>query len=288
MKSSQDLPLKNDIAARFLPIIVGLMVYLGTLCFVFTLFLFQSTSLWEQQFTTHLTIEIPAPPAHISSATLQARVLQLLNKTPGIGQASAVPQKEIEKLLHSLMGSAISIDSESLPTLMDVSLNGKEFVDTVNLEAHLKAISPEIQLIDERDWQGKVSNLVSATVILAFTLTVLILIAAMITTTFATRTSLLIHRQIIEILHLIGATNGYIAKQFQMHALKQGLIAGTLGSFVGFLTFGLILTLLEKSGFGFEPSFFTQALCVFALAPFLTGFFMMLSARVTVMRGLQP
>jgi cell division transport system permease protein len=287
MKSSQDLPLKNDIAARFLPVIVGLMVYLGTLCFVFTLFLFQSSLLWEQQFTTHLTIEIPTPP-HTSSAILQARVLQLLNKTPGIGQASAVPQKEIEKLLHSLMGSAVSIDSESLPTLIDVSLNGKELVDTVNLEAHLKAISPEIQLIDDRNWQGQVSNLVSVTVILAFTLTFLILMAAMITTTFATRTSLLIHRQVIEILHLIGATNTYIAKQFQIHALKQGLMASTLGSFIGFLTFGLVLTLLEKAGFGFEPSFFTQALCVFALAPFLTGFFMMLSARMTVMRGLQP
>lgn len=287
MSHSQDLPLKNDIASRFLPIIIGLMVYLGTLCFIFTLFIFQSTHSWQKQFTTHLTIEVP-PSLHASSATLQARVLQLLNKTPGVEQAAIVPQKDVEKLLQSLFGSTAPFDSQFLPILIDVSLNGKESVDTSNLEAHLKNISSEIQLIDDRDWQRQVSSLVRTTAILASTLTFLILLSALITTTFATKTSLLIHRQVIEILHLIGATNTYIAKQFQMHALKQGLMASTLGSFLGFLTFSGIFILLEKAGFSLETSFFSQAICVFALAPFLTGFFMMLSARLTVLRGLQP
>ncbi len=288
MSNHQDLPLKNDIATRFLPLIVGLMVYVGTLCFVFTLFIVSSTHVWKTQLSTQLTLEIPTSP-HASSVPLQAQVLQILNKTPGIQQASAVPQKEVETLLQSLLGTAVP-DLQGLPVLIEVSLNGKETVDIPALEKHLKNVSPQIQLIDHRPWQVQVSSLINASVILASTLTFLVLLTALVTTTFAARTSLLIHRQVVEVLHLIGATNEYIAKQFQMHALKQGLLASALGASLAFLTFIGITALLEKVGLPFAAlsSFFVQAFCVFALAPFVTSFFMMLSARLTVMRGLRP
>lgn len=289
MNNSQDLPLKSDIAARFLPLIVGLMVYVGTLCFVFTLFILSATHLWEDQLRTQLTLEI-SPSQNTPSSALQAQVLQVLNRTPGVQQASAVPKKEVETLLQSLVGTTLPIDLQSLPVLVEVSLNGKEALDVPMLEARLKTISPQIQLVDHRSWQVQVSSLINASVILASTLTFLVLLAALITTTFATRTSLLIHRQVIEVLHLIGATNKYIARQFQIHALKQGLVASAIGAMFAFLTFLGITILLEKTGLPAASlsSFSLQAFCVFALSPFVTAFFMMLSVRLTVLRGLCP
>jgi len=288
MRHRQDLPLNSDIAARFLPLIVGVMVYLGTLCFVFALFIVHSASSWETQFNTDFTIEIPLSSQYPSSS-IQARVLQLLSKTPGVQHAAALPQKDLVSLLQPLLGTTTPLDLESLPILIDVSLSGKEIVDVTNLEAHLKNISPEIELIDHRQWQNHVLTLIKASVLLAVILTFLILLAALVTTSFATRTSLLIHRHVIEILHLIGATHSYIARQFQLHTLKQGLIASTLGAFMAFLTFIGIGILLEKAGFSFalNSSFFLQAVCVFALAPFFTSFFMMLSAYRTVLKGLR-
>jgi len=281
MNNSQDLPLKNDIAARFLPLIIGSMVYVGTLCFVFTLFILSATHLWENQLRTQITLEVP-------TSSLQAQVLQVLGKTPGIQQAAAVPKKEVETLLQSLLGTTLPVDLQALPVLIEISLNGRESLDVPMLEARLKTISPQIQLVDHRPWQTQVESLINASVVLASTLTFLVLLTALVTTTFATRTSLLIHRQVIEVLHLIGATNGYIARQFQVHALKQGLIASAIGAAFAFLTFLGITTLLEKAGLPSTSlsSFSLQAFCVFALSPFVTGFFMMLSARLTVMRGL--
>ncbi|HUX79761.1 MAG TPA: hypothetical protein VMW10_08480 [Alphaproteobacteria bacterium] len=289
MNNRQDLPLKKDIAASFVPKIVALMVYLGTLCFVFTLFMIYSTHSWESQFTHDLSIEIPTLPGS-SSSVLQSRVLQLLNKTPGIKHAAAVPQKEMANLFHTLLGEEINIDLFSLPVIIDVALDGKEVIDTQILETHLKNISPQIQLLDHRLWQSQVLSLIHTSILLALILTFLILFAALATTTFATRTSLLIHRQIIEVLSLIGATNAYIANQFQINALKQGLLASAVGSFLAFSTFLGIATLLEKAGlpFSLNSSFFFQAVCVFILAPFLTAFAMMLSARRAVMKALRP
>jgi cell division transport system permease protein len=287
MKNRQDLPLTHDIAARFLPIIVGLMVYLGCLCCVFTFFVFDATHSWKKQLTTHVTIEIPRLPSE-SSDTLQARVLQLLNKTPGIRQAAAVPQRELESLLTSLVGTTSSMDLPSLPVLIDVALTEEEPIDIENLEAHLKNMDAQIQLMDHRAWQAQVLTLIQATIVLTSTLTLLVLLTALIATKFAVRTSLLIHRHVIDILHLIGATDEYIARQFQIHILKQGLVASTLGAALAFLTFWGIMFLLENIGFSFafKATFFVQAFCVFTLAPFMTSFFMMFFARHTALKGL--
>lgn len=289
MNNLQDLPLQNDIAARFVPKIVGLMVYLGSLCFVFTLFLFYATRSWEMQLTTDLSIEIPTF-SEISSTVLETRVLHLLSRTPGIQEAKVIPQKEMETLFQSLIGEKMNTEFLSLPILIDITLNGKESIDMKSLVTHLKNISPHIQLIDHRSWQSQIYSLIQTSVLLALLVSCLIFFAALATTTFVTRTSLLIHRQIIEILSLIGAPNSYIAKQFQMNALKQGLIAGAFGSLCAFLTFLGIVLLFERTGFSFfiNTAFFFQAICIFMIAPFLTAFAMMLSARLAVMKGLRP
>ena len=115
MNKRQDLPLKNDVAARFVPKIVALMVYVGTLCFVFTLFMTHTARVWETQFATQLSIEIPTFSDNASGA-VQERVVQLLNKTPGVQHVIAVPQKEMENLFHlSLLDNSIYFIVKYLP-----------------------------------------------------------------------------------------------------------------------------------------------------------------------------
>ncbi len=289
MTSRQDLPLKTDIAARFVPKIVALMVYLGTLSFVFTLFLIESTFSWEKQLKTHLSIEIPTFPG-TSPDALEGRVVEMLSKTPGVQTAQPVSQSEMKSLFQSIFGQEVNPDIMSLPIVIDVSLNGQEKVDPETLIALLKNISPYIHLVDHRIWQAQVFRVIQTTVIIASVITLLILCAALTITTFATRTSLLIHRQVIEVLSLIGAPSSYIAKQFQFNALKQGFIASSFGSLFAFFTFFGMATLLEKAElFSIAQSvFFFDSLFVFFLIPLLTSLSMMISARWAVMRELRP
>ena len=287
MTNHSDLPLNKDITARFVPKIVALMVYLGTLCFVFTLFMIHSSSSWKQGFTTQLSIEIPALE-NTSSNFLQSQVLDLLKKTPGIEHAAAVPQKEMATLFRSLIGEEIDIDLFSLPSIIDVSLKTQEIIDIQKLTNSLKRISPDIHLTDQRPWQNQVLNLINTSILIAFSITLLVILAAFATAAFATKTSLLIHRQVIEILSLIGATPSYIAKQFQHHALKQALLASAIGSCLAFLTFFVIITLLEQADFScsLNSSFFSQTLCVFVLIPFVTAFAIMFAVRYAVIKEL--
>lgn len=288
MSNQYDFPLNRDIAARFVPKIVALMVYLGTLCFVFTLFMIHSTAAWEKEFTTHISIEIPTLKG-VSSSSLQYKVFELLNRTPGIQHAAVVPQKEMMALLRSLLGEEVNIDLFSLPVVIEASLTEEEKLDIKSLETSLKSIYSHIHLTDHRTWQIQVSNLIHTGVLITFFITMLTLLAALATAVFATKTSLLIHRQVIEVMSLIGATHSYISKQFQIHALKQALIASTIGSLFAFLTFFALISFLEKLELPcvVSTSFFSQALCIFALAPFLTAFAMMISVRFAVMKALK-
>lgn len=287
MNKDQDLPLRNDIAARFVPKIIILMVYLGTLCSTFTFFMIHSTLLWEEKLTTHLSIEIPFF-SDASSNDIQIRVTDLLQKTPGINKIEVVPKAEMQTLFHSLLGEGSYVDTFSLPAIVDVSLNKGDAFDVDNLAMQLKNISPLIQLIDHRLWQSQVSNLLFTSTSLALLLTFLILCSTLVTTFFATRTSLLIHRKIVEVLSLIGATPSYIAKQFQRNAFKQGFFASSIGAFLAFLTFLGIYFLLENAGQTFivTTSFFFEVLAIFILSPFITSALMMLSARRAVMKAL--
>ena len=179
MKSRHDLPLKNDIAARFVPQIVAAMVYLGTLCFVFALFILHTTYTWEKDLNTDLSVEI-SPLAEVPLSSLQSQVMTLLDKTPGVQKATVVPQQDLSTLVTSLLGDDSTLDQFSLPVIIDVTLDGTEKVDTKRLGLLLKNISPSIHLIDHQQWQGQVANLLHTSLLLACLITLLIMSIALI------------------------------------------------------------------------------------------------------------
>ena len=57
----------------------------------------------------------------------------------------------------------------------------------------------------------------------------LVLLATVLSVTFATRGAMATNRPIVEVLHFIGAKNGFIAGHFQRHFLLLGLKGGAIG-----------------------------------------------------------
>ena len=65
----------------------------------------------------------------------------------------------------------------------------------------------------------------------------LMLAATVLSVTFATRGAMATNRPIVEVLHFIGARDGYIARQFQRHFLMLGLQGGAIGGGAAILLF---------------------------------------------------
>ena len=67
----------------------------------------------------------------------------------------------------------------------------------------------------------------------------LVLAATMLSVMFATRGAMSTNRQIIEVLHVVGAKKGFIAGEFQRHFLLLGLKGGAIGGVAAMVLFAL-------------------------------------------------
>ena len=67
----------------------------------------------------------------------------------------------------------------------------------------------------------------------------LMLAATILSVTFATRGAMAANKPVIEVLHFVGARNGYIAGHFQRHFLLLGLQGGAIGGGLAVVLFFL-------------------------------------------------
>jgi cell division transport system permease protein len=68
----------------------------------------------------------------------------------------------------------------------------------------------------------------------------LVLVATVLSVTFATRGAIATNRTVVEVLHLIGAKNTFIAQHFQRRFLGLGLQGGAIGGGSALALFALI------------------------------------------------
>jgi cell division transport system permease protein len=231
-----DLPLRRDASGRFLPWIIALMVYLAAAGGVALIWLNDALGNWNAELATTWTLEVPADtsPARIE-LTLGA-----LQQTKGILAARLLDQAETNKLLEPWLGASMPIDILQLPKLIDIHVDPTTPIDLPKLHQQLDSIVPYSQLEDNASQLGgmrKFALRVRGVIGVAVFVAVLLVVA---TVVFTARIGLAIHRSVIELLHLLGAPDGYIARQFQVQALWLGLRGGIIGAIAAAATIAIL------------------------------------------------
>jgi cell division transport system permease protein len=228
---ARDLPLDRDETSRFLPWIVAFIVFLAALALAATLVVGEAITAWNKGLSNAITVQVP-PPAKPDAAAMQKRVeatLSALRVMPNVAGADPVPDAKVRSLLEPWLGNAAGMDELPLPVLIDVRLKDPDKVDLVAMKKELERIGPDISLDSHRLWLDALTGRVRWAQIIALGVVLLNALAAVGTVVFATRTGLMVHLRIIEVLHLMGATDRYIARQFAMQALRLGLRGGLIG-----------------------------------------------------------
>ncbi|HWA42850.1 MAG TPA: FtsX-like permease family protein [Hypericibacter adhaerens] len=283
-----DLPLGKDGSSRFLPWIVGAMVYLAALALAGVLAAGELVSGWRSELTGALTVELPQP-VEATDSDRQARlerVLDVLTQTPGIAHAEVLGPDAMAELIGPWLGPDAAAADLPLPDLIAVELDGGTTVDSAGLAQRLTEAAPEARLDDHRDWLERAERLswlvrLLATLVLGF-----VSAAAALAVLFVTRTGLDIHRDVIELVHLLGAPDRYIARQFQNHALAQGFVGGLLGLAAGAATITAIGWLAAVLGGGLVPlaRLGWSDWAIIASLPLAAALVAMLTARIAVLR----
>jgi cell division transport system permease protein len=289
---SADLALQRDASSRLLPWLIAFMVWLAGIALAAAMMLSTAGAKWESGLAGTLTVQI-VPVSGEGGEALDERThaaLALLRATPGIARADALPEAHVLKLLEPWIGKgALTGDlGLPLPRLIDVRVAEGAAVDTAALGAHLAAAVPGAALDDHGLWLDRLLALAGAVEGIAYAVLALIGLAAIATVVFTTRTGLVIHQAEIELLHLIGAQDSYVARQFQRHALGIGLKGGIAGLGLAVATLALVGTLAGRVEAGLLPTVALSpvqwaGLAGLALAAALIS---VLTARLTVLRAL--
>jgi cell division transport system permease protein len=287
LRGRSDLPLERDESSRFIPWIIALMVFLATLALAGAMVAGSAIERWRSGLSGSLTVQI-VPDAAADAATRAARAeeaARLLRGTPGIARAEILSESRIAKLLEPWLGEGGGRDLP-LPSLIDVQLAPDASLDLRALGDRLAKAVPGAALDDHQRWLRQLVALGRSVELLALAILVLIGSAAAAATVFGTRTALAVHRNVIEVMHLIGAQDSYVARQFQAHALRIGLRGGALG-LAAALALLLVAEELAGSG-GLLPALALRPWqwAALVLLPPAAALIAMLTARFTVLRSL--
>ncbi|HML11024.1 MAG TPA: hypothetical protein VK432_09195 [Stellaceae bacterium] len=281
-----DIPLRRDSSSRFLPWIIAPMVYLAAVGGIGLIWLRDALNQWNVSLESALTLQIPAD-------TTQPRIdmaLGALRQTKGVTSAQLLQQEQTAKLLQPWLGTDVPIASLPLPHLIDIRIDPHVAIDYAALRGQLETIIPSAQLDDNHTWLGSVRDF-ALRVEGVITAGVLVVIALIITIiVFAARIGLAIHRSVIELLHLLGAQDLYIARQFQVHALSLGLRGGLIGAAAAALTVGILgpagWMLVLPVTIAKHGIFDWRAWLLLIVSWLTAGIVAMITGRITVLRQL--
>jgi cell division transport system permease protein len=289
IRRRSDLPLNEDTLGRFLPWLIAFMVFLSALALAGMLVLNDAVARWDTGLNATVTIQVP-PGADARDDELRlGAVVSVLATKPGVERYETLSKDRLFQLLKPWIGEAGQVQDLPIPMLIDVTVDRGSNLDAQLLAKELQARVPGVSVDDHRVWLSQLVRLVTVIQVLAWSVLGLIALATIGTVVFTTRTGLAIHREAIEVLHLIGAQDAYIARQFAARALALGLKGGFLGlalavptlAGIGYLALETGATLVPKPEFGLFK------LIGFLALPLGVALLAMMTARATVMRNLK-
>lgn len=290
-----DLPLARDRATALVPALVGVMVFLAVLAAAGSLAVNTMLDRWSRDIAGSLTAQVPPVPgmgeaARAATDDRVTRAVAVLRAQPGVADARALADAELTALVEPWIGSGDILNDLPMPRLIDVTLNPGAIrtLDTAAMKRALQEVAPGATLDEHRVWLTRLMDLGDAVGLVGLSVVLIVAGATAVTVIHATRAGLSVHRPVIEVLHMIGAHDDYIARQFAAHALGQGLKGGLGGFLLALPVLAGIGLMTERLDGGLVPradlSWTDWAVLLFL--PLGAGILAMLTARLTVLRTL--
>ena len=219
----------NDDTNRYLPWLIACMVFLATLA-VSAIFMVNSTTArLSSSFSNSITVQIPINEISTVNEKNKKLALDVLASYKGIKRANLVIPEDVSSLLEPWLGKYTNTQNLPIPIVIDAEIDRNASIDVQILTNKLSKLIPNITLDDHREWLNNFYRTLDALEVLASFVVLLIVLSAIVTIIFATRTSMGLQKDTISILHLIGATDQYIANQFSIRAAWLGIRGGIGG-----------------------------------------------------------
>jgi cell division transport system permease protein len=198
----------------------------------------KSAIAWSSDVGREVTIQIRPIEGEVMDSNLRTAVA-LAQATPGVANARALTLEESQKLLEPWLGTGLDLSAIDIPRLVVVELADPAETDIAKLQRDLQAVKGAT-LDTHAAWRQQLNVMAGTIVASGLLVLALIVIATVLAIIFATRGTMASNREIVDVLHFIGASNSFIAGEFQGRFLTIGFRGGIVGGLAALMFFFLI------------------------------------------------
>jgi cell division transport system permease protein len=228
---------RASIHGRALVAVVAIMTFLASMTTGTVLLVSASAAEWQSDVASEITIQI-RPQSGRDIDRDAAAVTEAMRAQSGIVEVKPFSKDESGKLLEPWLGTGLSMDDLPVPRMIIARVQPGTQLDLAALRARVIQAAPSASVDDHRAWIERMRSMTNATVLAGLGILGLVIIATIISVSFATRGAMAANRPIVEVLHFVGAGDRYIANRFLRHFLRLGLEGGVIGGGIAMLVFG--------------------------------------------------
>ena len=270
-----------------MPWVIAIMTFLTILAAAAGLGLGGAASGLGQQLAGRLTVQIVEANPDLRERQA-ANALFQLNRLSAVSAAARIDEAKMRALLEPWLGrDGLSADLP-IPVLIDVTLAKGDARDVADVEQAMRRVAPAAQVERHAQWLGPLEGLLATLRWLSVGLVVLMAVAMASAVVLAARAALITHRETIDVMHLMGATDLQVARLFQRRAGLDALFGSVLGFAVGIAIVLFIASrlgdvgaaLFDQGGLGWKDWL------VILLVPVGAVGLAIATARLTVLRAL--
>jgi cell division transport system permease protein len=236
-RNSSPIVPRASIAGRALVAVVAIMTFLASLTTGAVLLVSASAAEWQSEVSSEITIQV-RPIAGRDLDRDSAAVTEAVRVQPGIAGVQAYTKEESARLLEPWLGAGLTLDELPVPRIIIARVAPGTQLDLAQLRGRVGQVAPSASVDDHRAWIERMRSMTGATVFAGLGILGLVIVATIISVSFATRGAMAANRPIVEVLHFVGAGDRYIANRFFRHFLRLGFEGGVIGGGAAMLAFG--------------------------------------------------
>jgi cell division transport system permease protein len=256
--SSAPIVQPASVAGRALTVVIAIMCFLACLTSGAVYMVNQSANNWFADIASEVTVQIiPFDPSEFEKKV--TLVSLFLAKQAGILKVSPLSSEESSELLEPWLGDSNALSALPVPRLIAVEIDRNSPPDLNVVRRAIESNFKGVTLDDHRRWQSELRTVTRSMVLGGFAVLMLVGAATVASIVSATKSAMASNRDIIEVLHFVGARERFIAHEFEKHFLNIGIRAALVGAFGATLMFLLLPVVMRLlSGGGLAAAEFRQ------------------------------
>jgi cell division transport system permease protein len=239
----------GSVTGRSLTLVITIMCFLACLTAGAVYMMNQSASAWMHDIASEVTVQIEAKE-RTDMDKLVADVSRFLSQRAGIAAARPLSAADSAQLLEPWLGQTDALAALPIPRIIAVELDRNNPPDFDQLRASLDKEFKGVTLDDHRRWQAQIRTITRSFALGGLAILLLVGAATTAVIVSATKSAMASNRDIVEVLHFVGATDRFIAREFERHFLRLGVRAGIVGAIWAMFVFLIMPTVMELLGGG--------------------------------------